>query len=580
MPEVTLRIVVMSGLSSDGAAAFPVLTARGDAQPSVMLAPDGAAAMALTPGEYLFEVLARPMAGVFEPHLHLTYVGGGERTAALSETQPGRWRCSMTAVRTVASVSVTFVGAQSFVFVGANVLTAAENVADAPTFRSAALIGARALFRVLPLGVRRALLASGRRAEWLRRMRTESPSEAPDAAGRAVTLAADADCQALHADFENRLGVARGVTEVGQSADPALAPAEGAAKLVAFYLPQFHAIPENDRWWGKGFTEWRNVAKAIPQFAGHHQPRLPGELGFYDLRTPGVLAQQAALARAHGIGAFCFHYYWFAGKRLLEAPLDAFLSDANIDIDFCLCWANENWTRRWDGDDGQILIGQNHSPEDHQRVFADLARYMNDARYVRIDGKPLLIVYRPEIIADVAELVVVWRREAERRGLPGVYIAATSAFRFDAPEKYGFDALVEFPPHGLVTESIAKRLPWLNRAHAGAVFDYADVARAEAARMRAAKPGNGHDIFPGVMPGWDNEARRPGAGAIYHGATPGDYGVWLQAAVARAARTLPADRRLVFVNAWNEWAEGAHLEPDRAFGRAYLAETARVLASR
>jgi lipopolysaccharide biosynthesis protein len=291
-----------------------------------------------------------------------------------------------------------------------------------------------------------------------------------------------------------------------------------------------------------------------------------------------VLAQQAALARGHGVSAFCFHYYWFAGKRLLEAPIEAFLADRSIGIDFCLCWANENWTRRWDGDDDKILIAQSHTLEDHARVFEDLARHMDDPRYLRVEGKPIVVVYRPDIIAHAAEMTALWRVAAVKRGWPGLYLVAANAFRFDEPERLGFDALVEFPPHGIVADSIADRLRWLNPSHTGAVYDYGSVAAAETRRMQGAS-GRGV-VFPGVMPGWDNEARRPGAGVVYHNATPGAYGAWLRAAIDRAARTLPADRRFVFINAWNEWAEGAYLEPDRAFGRAFLAETAQALAGR
>ncbi|MFZ2029832.1 MAG: glycoside hydrolase family 99-like domain-containing protein [Vitreimonas sp.] len=396
--------------------------------------------------------------------------------------------------------------------------------------------------------------------------------------GRVFTEASDENCAALRFDFENRLAVARDSARAELAPDRRSSPSPRAT-AIAFYLPQFHPIRENDAWWGAGFSEWVNVTKAIPQFVGHYQPRLPGELGFYDLRTPGVMAKQADLARAHGVSAFCFHYYWFDGKRLLEAPIETFLKDPSIDIGFCLCWANENWTRRWDGDETDILIAQNHGAENHTRIFADLARHMSDPRYLRVEGRPVLVVYRPDIIDDALAMTEIWRAEARKLGWPGLYLIATNAFGFFEPKSLGFDALAEFPPHALQASMMGKELRWLNLHHAGKVFSYQDLVREEAARLRGMKADRNVPIFPGVMPGWDNEARRPGAGVTYHGATPEAYGSWLAAAADYAERALPPDRRFVFINAWNEWAEGAYLEPDRAHGRAFLAETAYRLLS-
>lgn len=565
----------LTDLESDGAPAFPILRAIGAAPRMALAAADGER-FGMAPGEYCFEARVRALEGGFAPRLIAKLVGGGEAEAPATEVAPGVWRATLVLDRAADVLELCVDGAGAFVFGRAEIRTEVDEPAPAPTLRAAFVTGARALFRKLPHTLRRALLSSRRRAAWLARVRRGGGGAAPaSSGGRFVAPSGDAD--RFRADFENRFGVARARAR-DNDADPAPAPASD-VKLVAFHLPQFHPIPENDAWWGAGFTEWSNVSKAVPQFVGHHQPRLPGELGFYDLRAPGVLARQAALARAYGVGAFCFHYYWFAGKRLLEAPLDAVLADRGVDIDFCLCWANENWTRRWDGDESEVLIAQQHTLEDHARVFDDLVRYAEDPRYLRIDGKPLLVVYRPDIIANAREMTAIWREAADKRGWPGVYLVATSAFLFDDPASFGFDALAEFPPHGFVGDRIEARLLWLNERHAGAVYDYAATADAEARRMQAARAA-AHTVFPGVMPGWDNEARRPGAGAIYHGSTPEAYGAWLQAAIERARRTLPADRRLVFINAWNEWAEGAYLEPDRAFGRAYLKETARVISAR
>lgn len=578
--EQKLVLGALSGIASDQASAFPILTVTaGDA--GVELVTEPGDSLRLSPGRYLAEVSARALKGALSPVLRLSYSGGGSQDFPPTEIGEGVYRYAILAERAVDSASMRLRGSDAVIFVSARIETETLKENDAPTLQAALVSLGRAAFRKLPQSVRRAVLNSGRRANWLRRLRSDAPPPSvARSAGRFVATDDARSSGALRADFENRYAVARGLTYGSYRDDAPPSSPNGAAKLIAFHLPQFHTIPENDAWWGKGFTEWSNVAKSIPQFVGHYQPRLPGELGFYDLCTPGVLAQQAALARAYGISAFCFHYYWFAGKRLLEAPLDAFLADASIDIEFCLCWANENWTRRWDGDESEVLVAQSHTVDDHARVFADLARYMDDPRYLRVDGKPVLLVYRPAIIDNAREMTALWRQEAAKRGWPGIYLVATSAFRFDEPAALGFDALSEFPPHGFVSEPVGPRLSWLNTQHRGVVFDYEAVAREETQRMQNAVPARKYEIFPGVMPGWDNEARRPGAGTIYHGATPEAYGEWLDAAIHRAARTLPADRRFVFINAWNEWAEGAHLEPDRAFGRAFLAETARVLSAR
>ena len=332
-------------------------------------------------------------------------------------------------------------------------------------------------------------------------------------------------------------------------------------KLIAYYLPQFHPIPENDAWWGRGFTEWRNVAKAVPVFAGHYQPKLPGELGFYDLRVVDVMRRQAELARLYGISAFCFHFYWFAGKRLLETPLLSFLQNSDIDIQFCLCWANENWTRRWDGAEKEILIGQSHSPEDDVAFLRYLKKYFDDPRYLKVEGKPVLTVYRPSILPDPGETAARWRAEAKSMGLPGLYLVASNSFGFSGAQNIGFDALSEFPPHGTAARAWeVERLA----EHTGEVYRYEDC-------VSASKESTIKDlcIWPGAMPSWDNTARRVINGNVYHGSTPHLFRQWLDYSIRRARRN-PLGERFVVINAWNEWAEGAYLEPDRRHGYAYL----------
>ncbi len=579
MAELTLQLGALSGLASDDASAFPVLTAVSSSSPFAHLCAGSGVAVRLAPGGYLVEILARPIEGAFSPELVLSVAGAGDRRVMATETSAGVYRFAFVLDRALQSMRVEFRDAVKFIFVRARMVAEEELSAAPPTVRDALLNLARATFSKTPHMLRKRLLAPGRRAKWLQRVRKSvTPVATSAGSGRVLNDTSNGDCEALRFDFENRLAVARGAPLAQNKTNESLSSPR--AMAIAFYLPQFHPIPENDAWWGAGFTEWTNVTKAIPQFVGHYQPRLPGELGFYDLRTPGIMAKQAELARMHGVSAFCIHHYWFNGRPLLESPLESFLGDRSIDIAFCLCWANENWTRRWDGDESEVLIAQNHSPKNHARLFADFARAMDDPRYVRVDGKPVLVVYRPDIIEDARAMTDIWRDEAQRRGWPGLYLIATNAFGFFDALALGFDGLAEFPPHGLQARSVEGELSWLNRRHEGRVFSYEDVAREESNRLRSIRAVRGEVRFPGVMPSWDNEARRPGAGITYHGATPEAYGAWLAAAVDYAERVLPPDRRFVFINAWNEWAEGAYLEPDRAHGRVFLTETAHRLSSR
>lgn len=336
------------------------------------------------------------------------------------------------------------------------------------------------------------------------------------------------------------------------------------ATLVAFYLPQFHAIPENDAWWGEGFTEWHNVTRALPQFEGHAQPRLPGELGFYDLRLPDAMRRQMQLAKAYGIGAFCSYFYWFAGKTLLETPLQQWLNEPTLELPLCLCWANENWSRRWDGRAQDILIGQQHSAADDLAFIAHVSRYLADPRYLRVEGQPLLLVYRPGLLPDPKATAQRWRRWCREHGIGEIRLAYVQSFDRVDPRDIGFDAAVEFPPNNRNLTPITAQQQLLNPDYGGDVYDWRELVRQSTAQTDPDYPS-----YPGVNPGWDNEPRRSGRGRVFAHASPRGYRDWLRHAVASARRRQP-QQPLVFVNAWNEWAEGAVLEPDTRLGHAWL----------
>jgi len=345
------------------------------------------------------------------------------------------------------------------------------------------------------------------------------------------------------------------------------------AKVIAFYLPQFHPIPENDAWWGRGFTEWTKVVQAVPRFVGHYQPHLPGELGFYDLRIPEVQRRQVELAKLYGIGGFCFYFYWFGGRRLLEMPLLQYLEHPEFELPFCLCWANENWTRRWDGLEDDVLIGQNYSPEDDVSFISYISRYLKDPRYIRIDEKPVIVVYRPGLLPQMRETAARWRDWCRANGISEIFIAYVQSFDTFDPREYGFDAAIEFPPMGNPPPRLWEGIEFLDDEYRGRLFDWRDLVQQSSSYHAPA-----YLLFRGVCPGWDNEARRPGQSSVLYGSSPEGYLKWLENAVADSvSRFANANARLVFVNAWNEWAEGAYLEPDRKYGYAYLEATRMAL---
>jgi hypothetical protein len=355
-------------------------------------------------------------------------------------------------------------------------------------------------------------------------------------------------------------------------------------RVIAYYLPQFHAIPENDEWWGNGFTEWTNVTKSLPRFRGHYQPHLPGELGFYNLRDPEVLYRQAALARIYGVNGFCIHHYWFSGKALLDAPLRNLLENPDIDIGFCLNWANENWTRAWDGYDKKILIAQRYSAEDDIALAASLEKALADPRYIRIQGRPLLMVYRPSELPEMRATADRWRNHFERAGYGDPFLVMPEGPGHVGPKEYGLDATAGFPPHRVGFSARHHFRAYLAKlehpTRCPSIRSYDSMMRRALSNLDSLHSDtSGFPVFPGVCPNWDNSPRKESGGHVFVGATPKKYGQWLKAACEFTLVRNEPDARLVFVNAWNEWAEGAHLEPDRHFGHAFLAETGRVLSS-
>ncbi len=350
-------------------------------------------------------------------------------------------------------------------------------------------------------------------------------------------------------------------------------------KIIAFYLPQFHAIPENDRWWGKGFTEWTNVTRAYPLFNGHYQPQLPSELGFYDLTVVDIQRAQAQLAKEYGVYAFSFYYYWFAGKKLLEKPIDNYLNAKDIDFPFCLTFANENWTRRWDGREEQILIAQNHSLENERAFAQSLLPYVRDERYVRVGDRPLINIYRSQLFPDIKQSTEIWRDELAKHGIEPYLCKCQTYTDLRPPEADGFDAAMENPPHFptyLSVDLSADERSALGVADnfKGRLRDYEKLVQLYKQR---ALPN--YKLFRSAMTSWDNTARRLETAYIYVNAEPTIYQSWLEFLVRQTARTHKPEEQFIFVNAWNEWAEGACLEPNDKYLRQYLEATKAALTT-
>lgn len=342
-------------------------------------------------------------------------------------------------------------------------------------------------------------------------------------------------------------------------------------KIIAFYLPQYHPIPENDKWWGKGFTEWRNVEKALPAFDGHQQPRRPADLGFYDLRVDEVRHEQANLAKEFGIDAFCYYHYWFDGKKLLDLPLNKMI-ESDVDFPFCICWANENWTRSWDGLNRDVLLPQTYDDSLLQQYPHDVYKYLSDTRYLKFNGKPIFLIYKIMDLPHPKITISKWRRIWRELGLGEIHIAAVRTFPNQnsvSPLDLGVDAFVDFPPHSIapyVTSASVNTVEGFE----GLIYNYKDAVEGDLGRYRHE---DSKHVHRGVMGAWDNTARRGLRAHMTYGASPITYRSWLRRSLIQDATKHPNSERLTFVNAWNEWAEGTYLEPDQHYGIGFLEAT-------
>lgn len=342
-------------------------------------------------------------------------------------------------------------------------------------------------------------------------------------------------------------------------------------KYIAFYLPQFHTCVENDLWWGKGFTEWFNVARAKPNYLDHYQPHIPSDLGFYDLRLVEVMEEQAKLATKYGVNGFCYYYYWFSNKRLLDMPLERMLEINRPDFPFCLCWANENWSRRWDGSENKILIAQDYSEQSDFEVIKDLARYFKHKNYIKIDGKPIILIYRIALFPDFLRTSKIWRDYCKENGIGDISIGYVESFDLTnqniLPSDFGADFSVEFPPHELGFRYKNSKINPV-KDFSGSIFDYE-----KAILKNINKDFPNFYRFKTAMPRWDNTPRMQNKAHIFANSSPGSYQAWLEEITRRTFEQYSGDYRLVFLNAWNEWAEGNYLEPDDKYGHEYLHST-------
>lgn len=349
--------------------------------------------------------------------------------------------------------------------------------------------------------------------------------------------------------------------------------------VVPFFLPQFHEVPENSQWWGPGFTEWTNVAAGRPVYPGHHQPKLPRDLGYYDLHSPWIMPRQEQMAKQYGVSAFMYYHYWFAGEGILADPLQSRMKRTGS-LPFCLMWANENWTRRWDGGDKDLLMHQDYEAVPATKFIGSITEVLEHPDYFRIGGRLVLAVYKPGVIPNIESIAQEWRQHCREHGFGELLLLAVDTGApigglSGDPRDYGFDAYMGFPPHSLQWSLRPRKELRVRPGFEGDILDYRSLAENSIAKFEGPE---GESLFPGVMVCFDNTARRPNASHSWYGANPYTFRRWL-ASLLELIMERPREQRLVFINAWNEWAEGAVLEPTDKFGLAYLQAVRDALLS-